>query len=218
MDAHELSYVDLEDYALGTLGRAERTRVEDHLEACRDCSDWLETYGLLSTCLGASEPSGADHPTSEQLAELALGSDIGDPDLMDHLDSCDGCREAVRLSGAAMAGGAARTRPLTPSNRRFAMLAAAAVVLVALGLGFRLSVGHPTDDYQLSDVSLSGVRRVEAVRNLSASDVTVERGSTVRFRAGESVTLAQGFSVGSGARFSVELGGSEPIDAAEGRN
>ncbi len=224
-DAHELIRAELESYALGELEGSTRSSVERHVDSCEECRGWLDTYRLVAASM-AAEDTGQGHPESERLAEAAASNSapIEDRELQDHLDSCGSCREQVELTRAALAEADIGSLRSSHSYQRAAIWAAAAVLLVALGIGFVADRGPEVAGFQaerqISDLSLSGVQDVEAVASLSASTVHVEPGATVRFRAGETVALADGFSVGSGANFAVELVGSDQgrEKAVEDRN
>ncbi|MFQ5530362.1 MAG: RHS repeat-associated core domain-containing protein, partial [Gemmatimonadota bacterium] len=66
------------------------------------------------------------------------------------------------------------------------------------------SVGN--DDEILADVTYSAVHVVEACETItSLANVSVQTGSTTTFRAGQSISFADGFSVESGATFTAEI-------------
>lgn len=221
-DARQL----LDDYLAGGLEGAERGEIEEHLERCADCREWVEESRLFARALG----TGDEHPTSDQLARQAVDPGLLEPleqrRLADHLRRCEACRRQLELTASAL--GAARE---SSPRRRAAGLAAvlpralparlalAASVILALALGLvprpAETPGDARADLVLSDEDLRGSQVVVATGSVVASSV-IEAGSDVVIRAGESVVLGNGFAVSPGARFAVEAGRSAAAPSPDG--
>lgn len=198
------------------IAASERDELLRHLEECADCREWRETYLLFSDALAGD---GVEHPSSEQLARQAA-----DPERMtgperqsitEHLASCAACRQESEVTAAALTQ--SRTegdanllsgRWASPATSTALRLALAASVVLAVALGFTLRSPEAPDATvarQLSGEQLSGVQVIEAANSISAEFVTVGGDGEVTFRAGESVALSDGFSVGSDTTFRVEI-------------
>ena len=204
----------------------EAAAVERHLEGCGECREWLETYRSIAAGLGSDRADLDAHPSSAALASLAAEGDgrTGDPATLEHLGACPSCQELVAVTRSAITEADGAPAADRKALGRWAALAAAALLLVALGIALSVErgAGEPqrveAADYRISDVSLSGVRQIEAARSLSVSSVQVEHGARVRFRAGQRVALGDGFSVGPEADFAIELSQPKQVGRAEARN
>ncbi|MCP4201135.1 MAG: hypothetical protein GY769_04295 [bacterium] len=86
-------------------------------------------------------------------------------------------------------------------------LAASLILLLGLAWMFRPTVGTSeiVVSEQLSHERLSGIHVIEATGSITAAAVTVETGGDVTFRAGDVVVLSDGFAVGDGASFQIEI-------------
>ncbi len=214
--------------ATGELGGAEERRMRRHLEGCGECQAWLETWSLFSHGLS---PAGAEpgHPSSDQLARLAVDRDLLAPSelevLDEHVGSCAECRRAVELSGSALTGGrrprkvAAAFRWLSPAALPMpARVALAAGLVVAAALVFtprRLPEMVTTIDHEIVDSVLTGPQLIQAEGSITARAVRVEEGGEVTLQAGETVILENGFTVGSGASLKVVAGRTKSSQEGE---
>ena len=216
------SISELVDYADGRLRGAGASRIESHLADCKECWTWLETYRLLASSL--------EHPSSQEIAAHAIAPDRldrpsrinrtaeNDPDgISAHLEHCVGCSREVDLTRRAVREGrgkAPASKPVFSSpRRRFAYGAIAAGTLVLLATGSWLVSSQTSKNSRLAVTqrTLSGSELVEANRELAVAGSRIAKGAEVTLRAGEVVTLGEGFSVESGASLVVELKSSSPV-------
>jgi anti-sigma factor ChrR (cupin superfamily) len=133
----------LADLHGGQLTAERRAELSEHVAGCAECRGWSETYEFLSAALsGASE---AEHPSSEQLAHLAVDATLlTGPErdqLADHLEACADCRRELELCRGALAS-ARRPAPVTrlplrlPSSLGARHWALAASLILALAVTF----------------------------------------------------------------------------------
>jgi hypothetical protein len=211
----------LPELADGALHGERERQLRRHIERCGDCRSWLETYSLLAEGLGGA----TEHPTSEQLARLAVDGAVLTASeieaLSEHLESCRDCRRQVELASASLAepgehrgvGQAAWKRWLAPGVA--VRVAAAAVLALAVGIGFdarrareapepRQLVVSEAADRELAGEVLQGVQVIETAGSISAREMTVERGVDLTLRAPGGVVLGNGFSVGEGGSLKIE--------------
>ena len=209
MMTHENLQASLPDFAAGALSEDRCLAVEEHVTACAECREWLETYRLLETALTPV----ADHPAAEELANCALFSEL-DVELDAHLATCASCSEEIEISRAAVAfardeGDAEGTVGWSPrvSGRQLAL--AAAILLAVIGtplLTNRLSTpAAGTENYELSGKNVSGVTTIVADSSITAAEMEILSGAEVTLEAGEVVTFGEGFSVGADASLSIEI-------------
>ena len=199
--------VDLEE---GRLRGPEREEVIEHARSCDKCRDWSETFQLFSLALS---PGSVSHASSELLARFASEPDrLSAPDakaLKMHLETCGSCRQGVEATREALRQARRRSGDRMDSMRFYAgRLAIAAAAVLGIALTFFMSSPGAVQpvDRSLTDDSLSGVHLIEATSSITASAVAVERDGDVTLRAGDSVVLGDGFSIGENARFTVEVG------------
>ena len=142
MDHREASRL-LPDLLSGPLPDERRAALEAHVEECTECREWSETYGFLTDALSGNHES--EHPSSEQLAHLAVDAELltapERDQLAEHLEGCADCRRELELSREALV--AARRRPTVlsfplrrPSPAVAARLALAASLILALAVTF----------------------------------------------------------------------------------
>ncbi len=144
---HSEAIRHLPDLLTGTLTGDRQTETAEHLAGCDSCQGWAETYRFFSDALLADD--AAEHPSSEQLAHLAVDAELlTEPErerLASHLEGCDECRRELRLSREALAGarqGPAATRllPFRLVSRPAALrLALAASLILAVAVTFVVS-------------------------------------------------------------------------------
>ena len=165
MMRHREASRQLVDLLAGDLSADRQSELAEHLEICEECRDWSETYGFLSDSLRADDE--ADHPSSEQLAHLAVDAEsLTAPErgqLATHLEECDECRRELELSREALAAGreepAVARLPLRLPSRAVALrLALAASMALALGLAFIANRSNSADHGPpaVSDAQLPG--------------------------------------------------------------
>jgi hypothetical protein len=214
------SYEHLEELADRNTSGLPAERVRRHVESCRECRTWVDTYRLVAAATGSPVDRGADHPSSKRLADYAVDPGrLGDSErerVNEHLESCRPCRESARLAAEAVSAARwerASPVPLAETRPLAAHFALAASLVLLVGLAWVLrpepvsTVGtEVVAAEELSHESLSGSHLIEATGSITADWVTLETGSDVTFRAGEVVVLSDGFAVGSGASFQVEIG------------
>lgn len=179
---------------------------------------WGEDYQAFAAALA---DLGEEHPSSERLALLAVEPARVPREesvaLEEHAESCPACRRQLELTRAAIAHGRGERRVETSPRRRAAgparwpqRLAWAAALIAVLGVGFAAFRGD-LGGWQRGGASrlsenVSGTRVVEVPDTLLAA-TAIEDGGDVSFRAGRSVILGNGFSVGSDVRLTVEIAG-----------
>lgn len=216
MSAGDHDLQRLERHAAGELGGSDRDELLRHVDGCAECRSWLEIYQLLAQGL-AGEISVAGHPSSEQLARYCVEPDsLTEPErgrIAEHLINCRECAREHSLTSSAVDEARRGPKvlafaPKPPARWRplFQDLAAAAVLLAA-SLGFTLSqIEWPDPAVQrLAGGHLSGIEVVRAVESITATSTTIESGGDVTFRAGETVVLGEGFSIGENVSFRVEI-------------
>ena len=135
-------------HARGTLDAAERQRIEEHLESCRDCRAELGEVDAATLLFGG-------HPSADQILDHARAAPAAPRDLIEaHLAGCAACAEELAMaleSRAAMdraetptaAGAAADVARVVPLRRpaappplwRAAAVAAALIGLIGLTTG-----------------------------------------------------------------------------------
>ncbi|MDH3745129.1 MAG: zf-HC2 domain-containing protein [Acidobacteriota bacterium] len=209
MQHHEV--VDLlPELESGTLGDATRPAVLQHLDTCDECRSWVATCEWFSGAL--AETSEDPHPSSDQLARYSVDSTrLAEPEreqLAAHLAVCDNCAEEVRLTEAALTGDEQNAtilhfgRRVEHRSRAALKTGLAATLAFASLLAFSYYKSHHT---RLSGDHLAGTRVVEAIDSIKAVSTTIESGGDVTFRAGKTVVLGEGFSIGSDASFRIEI-------------
>ena len=95
-------------YVKGTLAGADRTRVEQHLQACRGCAGLLEQAAELKEIYSAVPPAAfEEHPQAQLLGEVAEDPDALEPEavrwVLSHAAGCAGCGEALAACRALLA-------------------------------------------------------------------------------------------------------------------
>jgi hypothetical protein len=187
----------------------------EHLDLCKECTDWAETYRWFSAALIKS--AGAKHPTSDQLARYSVDFDrLVEPEqrlIEEHLDECRRCAREVGLTKSAVSGSSHAHRLLgfvplradawSPIVRD---VVAASLVFTMLSIFFIYQARRPESDVRwISETRLSGSHVIEAGVSLDVGATTIESGSDITLRAGETVALGNGFSIGKDAHFTVEI-------------
>ena len=207
----------LPDFVAGRIRPSERSQVEAHLTTCEECMGSVEMYRLFAESLNIdSEITASDHPTSAELARFVLDSE-GQPDaIRDHLETCPSCDRELELCRRAIRGVRGRRSEALAAVAAYVsspparMVLAASLLLVALTSAVLLSPSRRTDGstQEISGRKLAGQQVIAAQRVIRATEVEIESGSAISFRAGELVALGEGFVVDSDATFSVEISGS----------
>ncbi|MEI6503327.1 MAG: zf-HC2 domain-containing protein, partial [Armatimonadota bacterium] len=124
--------IELNEFAEDRLESRRRWEIQEHLDQCTDCRTDLEGLqwvgGPLALLDLLTEAEGMDHPSDADLAALAEGSMDADrkAELLSHLGVCAEC---ARLFGALP-----RPQRKTVTRRNFYGFAAAAALLLCLGL------------------------------------------------------------------------------------
>lgn len=216
---------ELLETPLATLGGERGAALREHLAGCAECRDWQSDLRFLAQALKGPVN---DHLSSEEIARRAVDPEDLTPferaRVDEHLEACRECHQELTLATGALTrarGGRGRLSALAASAASAAnavgahalplrwALAVGLIAAVALGFLFQ---GSPATDAagvrSLSGGSLRGTQIIDAPRSIMATSVTIDRGSNVALRAGESVAFGDGFSVGSDASFSVEITGS----------
>lgn len=228
---HREAQRQLSDLLAGEVGDARRAELEAHLEECADCRDWSETWEFLSRALEAGHE--AEHPSSEQLARLAVAAERLTAEeserLEAHLEECGDCRRELQLSRqavtAARRGATVVPFRLRPPSRATAWrLALAASLILALALTFLVArpdgvgggpvtaavdpeIGRPATESAPASAG-EGVVEPAAVTTESPSVVTADYSidsGAVTLRAAEMVVLGEGFAIGTSASLGVEV-------------
>ncbi len=103
--------------------------VEQHIEGCQKCAEWLAWYPELKSALLID----SGHPSSEDLALVAVGSqDMAEADRLgveEHIGECSACRDLVSRSQSAL-----ETHSVVTPFRRSIRQARRWVLPVAAGL------------------------------------------------------------------------------------
>ena len=133
------SEVELNEYAEDRLPTARRWQVEAHLRDCAGCRTDLEGLSWVTAALGALEAEETDeasHPPLEDLAALREGRlpALRRAEVLTHIGTCPECAEIY--------GHLPREQRAAPLLRHWQPLAAAASLLVVVGLVFFLSRGQ----------------------------------------------------------------------------
>lgn len=212
MMTHERIQESLPKLAAGTLEKGQRHELEEHVSACAECREWLETYRLLDATLTPTET----HPQADNLARFALQADADD-ELDAHLASCGECRREIELSRRAVAfardgtdlqrasGLQAWWRPAI-TGRRLALAAAVLLVTVAAPfLTWRLARPAVHENYDLSGTDIGGVTTIAANSSITAAQTEILSGAQVTLVAGNVVAFGEGFSVADGASLAIEI-------------
>lgn len=218
MRSHDQIAELLADHVAGRLADRDSAEVTQHIGACDVCAQWTETYRLIRKELrGAADPVEG-HLTSEVLARLAA-----DPQSLEeaergsaasHLEFCDLCSHQLELSQEAIfyASRPLLSRKLESRHPSFTGprvwlgVAAALIVVLLAGPLFleRWNLSGPAEE-RLSGRKLQGTNMIRSRETISADAIEIPDGADVTFRAGKTVVLGDGFSVGSRARFVVEI-------------
>ncbi len=216
----------LVDLSEGTLKRSLRRETEAHVSECGECQDWLATRKLLnSECL--MRPT---HPSSEQIALVALEPSSLSPEargkLENHLDECKACRQEQKLTREALEKA---KQPMdsdwSTSNqsairgafqRNPVLVRVAALLAVLVGTGLLIRWEQLTEyETRISNLQIEGTKTIEVEGRLLASNVEVDRDSRLVLRAGDTVMLGEGFSVGNGASLVIETSSSTDSKKAQ---
>lgn len=141
----------LHDYHLGRLDRPRHAEVEAALAASSELRELSRTYWLLSAVI-REQARTADHPSADEIVQLALGPDQIDDEsqarLSQHLDSCQSCADQLNRTRQAAASirqrpqlGGTGPAPVRSGFRGGGLLAAVAAVLLAAVLAYPAYVG-----------------------------------------------------------------------------
>ena len=233
----------LTDLVDGTLDAGVMESVSNHVDQCQACRGWVDTYKNLARDLDPSrEPH---HPDSQTLAWYAVSpEEIHESErgrVAEHLERCDDCRGDLEDIRSAVVNARPPLGELgQPTGRqvRWRRLAAAAAVVVAVGLiTFVMRPGGPwggsapdavvsgattetivTDGVSggLSDVEIAGTRLIEGGPRVTLERVMIAEGADVTIRAGDTVAFGNGFRVGNRARLHVTAGNQRQPATIEG--
>lgn len=215
MTNHEQIQSFLPDFVLSSGSSAELPAgISEHVDSCEECQGWLETYELAESVLSASSSRASfrtHHVSSEVLADYAL--DGSSAAVEEHLEGCGSCRREFELAlssleSVALEGKATVLLGGHPKSRSFRLALIAATLAAAVGLSFWLS-GRPASmgpvDYRITEHEFTGRRVLAADSTITVTESTVVDGADVTLRAGNTVSFGDGFSIGNGASFSVEI-------------
>ncbi len=214
---HRKARHHLVDLADGALSDERRGEVEAHVENCERCQGWLATYRVIEASTETSSP----HPASDVLASYAVEpadlSEHAQAEVRTHMASCMTCATEYRLTREALVA----SRPdgvdwvpgRVPAGRERSMQPWAAAALLAATLLLALVLVGPEKAQvaSLSDSVITGREVVQSEDRLLASNIQLAESSDLRLRAPQGVVLREGFSVGKGARLSIDTG--EGVDA-----
>lgn len=203
----------LSEFAAGELPAVLHARVRSHVESCEECRAWLETLAFFRDALGSGGASASPgHPSSAELAEWAVGRRDVPAGAQRHLESCPEChraltltRQATRTAGrdeSSRRGWVSATE--RPFLRRLAAAAGIALVLLAGGLLLRRS-GPGESNYRVPAGYLVGEQVIDFPGSIEAAGVQIDSGSSISFKARESVVLGEGFVVAQDASLTVEV-------------
>jgi len=192
----------------GTLDARTDSKVENHAQSCRDCSDWLATYNDIERAFGAQD----HHPSPESLADYALEPAGIDATLRasikEHLERCRSCsreyrvtRDALRNASRDYAPERKWQRHATPGFRKpvLAMAAAAAMIVASV----TMLPKYRSAETVISDLTVGGSQVIEASDLLVATSVDVPAATQLSLRADRKVVLGEGFSVKQGGRLTI---------------
>lgn len=103
---HDRAARQLPALLAGELSGERRAELDEHLRRCPECREWAATYGFLAGALEGGLV--ADHPSSEQMAQLAVDPELlTSPErerLLSHLEECAGCRQELEATREALDG------------------------------------------------------------------------------------------------------------------
>ena len=125
----------LGNFVDGTLSNQVEAEIEQHIEGCPKCTEWLAWYPELKSALLID----SGHPSSEDLALFAVRSqDMAEDDRLgveEHLQECSECRDLVSRSRSALENPSVVTpfRRSLRQVRRWALPVAAGLVLGVFG-------------------------------------------------------------------------------------
>lgn len=220
---HEQATRLLADFVAERLDREHRALVEAHLASCEDCDSWCRIYRTLADSLATeTDLESLEHPSSELIAHFAVFpeslSHTEGAGIQNHLESCPDCLRQLQLSQTAVSRarrsveswrepkGRSESEP-SPRPIWLKLAVAAGLCLAVIGISALVYLRSSSDGAvrELSEMRLEGIQTIEADTSITAAQVEVEKGSQITFRAGERVTLGEGFSIGSDASFVVEI-------------
>jgi len=138
--------MELAAYAAGRLDESMRRPVAQHLTQCEECRAMAGSLNALAEHLRAGgEELFAPHPSSEELRDFSKKATAASEPIASHLEICATCdleveawsRMGEKATAAASAENVAALRRREKSGRGTrALLAAAAGVMLGIGLGY----------------------------------------------------------------------------------
>jgi hypothetical protein len=234
-DATEL----LLGFAEGALDEVTSNEMRHHVDACKDCREWLSTFALLSDM-----PRGSTHPSHPDTLELAACAvrpeEEFEPDhqyLRSHLSSCGTCRQDVDAVRRAVVDArpiaesctASPSTPVPQTTWWWSVAAATGLVGLAIGviLGGGISPGIPNESSSnaheiaaaghvapgvptISHASIDGRRLIRSEEQITIVDTSILPGASVTIQGRRGVAFGNGFQVGSNTQ--IEVGTLENKD------
>lgn len=137
MSDHHPIQMELAAYAAGRLDESSRREVAQHLTQCEECRAMAGSLSALAEHLRAGgEELFAPHPSPEELRDFSKKETAASERIATHLEICASCALEVEAWSRMGENVAAIRRRETSGTGTRALLAAAAGVLLGIGLGY----------------------------------------------------------------------------------
>jgi hypothetical protein len=215
----------LSGYAEGALEPALARQMEQHLEDCDDCRDWLETYSFLNDGLDCARSAPSELLAQYVVDEGRLEETQRDI-VREHVAACGACKEELEAIRSALEA-ARHKQPAHTIKRALSMIsaaqprelaiAAALVLTVLAATTFTVFRGSPwmRSEQQSQEQMTDAGAALEGDETIVIASTRVYDGANLTIHSRNTVVFGEGFSVASGATLVVGTTSSDSESNAD---